>query len=82
MSKSRKRWFDKSVLLFTDWFDKARKSGRGFLTVSPRVIELPCGCKRESMNESLFRIYKTANGWIHVSPDCNQTVSNKIFTAE
>lgn len=77
MSKN-KRWSEKSPLTFYQWIEKAQKSGRGYLTVSPRVKQLPCGCVRDSNIDPLFRIEKMMDGWVHINGKCLDIPFNAI----
>ncbi len=54
----------KVQLSLNDWFTRAVKSGRDFLTVPPHITVLPCGHTR-SQAEPEFCLRRVRDGWVH-----------------
>ncbi|MFA6585546.1 MAG: hypothetical protein WCS86_00065 [Candidatus Paceibacterota bacterium] len=54
----------KKIFTLEEWFVRATRSGRSYLTVPPYINELLCGCKREK-GEKEFTLCYTQNVWKH-----------------
>ena len=48
-----------------EWYPGAVKSGRTQLTVPPNVIELSCGCKRETTDPEFEARCVPGMPWVH-----------------